>query len=68
MAKEEKFYKNSTLYDLPKEERLHERLKKVGVDNLSLAELLALGTFLICDPFHIDNEKENSLIWYIVNT
>ncbi len=39
MAKEEKFYKNSTLYDLPKEERSRERLKKVGVDNLSLAEL-----------------------------
>ena len=31
-----------TLHDLPKEERPRERLKKVGVDNLSLAELLAL--------------------------
>ena len=34
--------KNFTLHDLPKEERPRERLKKVGVDNLSLAELLAL--------------------------
>ena len=36
--------KNSqfTLHDLPKEERPRERLKKVGVDNLSLGELLAL--------------------------
>jgi len=31
-----------TLHDFPKEERPRERLKKVGVDNLSLAELLAL--------------------------
>ena len=31
-----------TLHDLPKEERPRERLKKIGVDNLSLAELLAL--------------------------
>ncbi len=31
-----------TLHDLPKEERPRERLKKVGVDNLSLVELLAL--------------------------
>ena len=31
-----------TLHDLPREERPRERLKKVGVDNLSLAELLAL--------------------------
>jgi len=31
-----------TLHDLPKEERPRERLKKVGVDNLSLTELLAL--------------------------
>jgi len=30
------------LHDLPKEERPRERLKKVGVDNLSLTELLAL--------------------------
>ena len=43
MSKEEKFYKNSfTLHDLPQEERLRERLRKVGVDNLSLPELLAL--------------------------
>jgi len=34
--------KSFTLHDLPKEERPRERLKKVGVDNLSLAELLAL--------------------------
>jgi len=31
-----------TLHDLPKEERPRERLKKVGADNLSLAELLAV--------------------------
>jgi len=31
-----------TLHDLPEEERPRERLKKVGVDNLSLQELLAL--------------------------
>ena len=31
-----------TLHDLPREERPRERLQKVGVDNLSLAELLAL--------------------------
>jgi len=31
-----------TLHDLPKEEHPRERLKKIGVDNLSLAELLAL--------------------------
>jgi len=43
MPKEQKFYqKPFTLRDLPKEERPRERLKKVGVDNLSLAELLAL--------------------------
>jgi len=43
MPKEQKFYqKPFTLYDFPKEERPRERLKKVGVDNLSLAELLAL--------------------------
>jgi len=34
--------KKFTLHDLPKEERPRERLRKVGVDNLSLAELLAL--------------------------
>ena len=28
--------KSFTLHDLPKEERPRERLKKVGVDNLSL--------------------------------
>ena len=42
MTKEQKFYNAFTLHDLPKEERPRERLKKVGVDNLSLAELLAL--------------------------
>ena len=42
MPKEEKSYKSFTLRDLPKEERPRERLKKVGVDNLSLSELLAL--------------------------
>ena len=42
MPKEEKPYKSFTLRDLPQEERPRERLKKVGVDNLSLAELLAL--------------------------
>ena len=31
-----------TLHDLPREERPRERLQKVGADNLSLAELLAL--------------------------
>lgn len=35
--------KNScTIHDLPAEERPRERLRKVGVDNLSLQELLAL--------------------------
>lgn len=34
--------KNYTLHDLPKEEMPRERLRKVGVDNLSLQELLAL--------------------------
>jgi len=35
--------KNSfTLHDLPEEERPRERLKKVGIDNLSIQELLAL--------------------------
>ena len=43
MPKKQKFYQKSfTLHDLPREERPRERLKKVGVDNLSLAELLAL--------------------------
>ena len=41
--KEGKFHHNRfTLHDLPKEERPRERLKKVGVENLSLAELLGL--------------------------
>jgi DNA repair protein RadC len=34
--------KSYTLHDLPQEERPRERLRKVGVDNLSLQELLAL--------------------------
>jgi len=34
--------KNFTLHDLPQEDRPRERLKKVGVDNLSIQELLAL--------------------------
>jgi len=34
--------KFSTIHDLPEEERPRERLRKVGVDNLSLQELLAL--------------------------
>jgi len=34
--------RNYTLHDLPIEERPRERLKKVGVDSLSLQELLAL--------------------------
>jgi len=34
--------KNFTLHDLPREERPRERLKKIGVDNLSLVELLSL--------------------------
>jgi len=34
--------KGYTLRDLPEEERPRERLKKVGVDNLSIQELLAL--------------------------
>jgi len=34
--------RNFTLHDLPIEERPRERLKKIGVDNLSLQELLAL--------------------------
>ncbi len=34
--------KNYTLHDLPAEERPRERLRKLGVDNLSLQELLAL--------------------------
>ncbi len=44
MGKEQKRYQknNFTLRDLPQEERPRERLKKVGVDNLSLPELLAL--------------------------
>jgi hypothetical protein len=42
MEKEQKFYRNFTLHDLPEEERPRERLQKVGVDNLSLPELLAL--------------------------
>ena len=42
MTKELKFYKNFTLHDLPQDERPRERLKKVGVGNLSLPELLAL--------------------------
>jgi len=42
MAKDQKFYKSFTLHDLPEEERPRERLKKVGADNLSLPELLAL--------------------------
>ncbi len=43
MPHRQKFYQKSfTLHDLPQEERPRERLKKVGVDNLSLAELLAL--------------------------
>ena len=33
---------NKTLLSLPKEERPRERLKKIGIDNLSLPELLAL--------------------------
>jgi len=37
MTKEQDFHhKPFTLHDLPKEERPRERLKKVGVDNLSL--------------------------------
>jgi len=42
MPKKRNFHQKFTLHDLPKEERPRERLKKVGVDNLSLAELLAL--------------------------
>ena len=44
MKKKRKEYQknNFTLRDLPQEERPRERLKKVGVDNLSLVELLAL--------------------------
>ena len=43
MIKKQKFYqKPFTLHDLPQEERPRERLKKVGVDNLSLVELLSL--------------------------
>ena len=43
LLKKKNFHQKSfTLHDLPKEERPRERLKKVGVDNLSLAELLAL--------------------------
>lgn len=34
--------KNYTLHDLPAEERPRERLEKIGVDNLSIQELLAL--------------------------
>lgn len=34
--------KNFTLHDLPQEERPRERLRKIGVDNLSIQELLAL--------------------------
>ena len=34
--------KSFTLHDLPQEERPRERLKRVGVDNLSIQELLAL--------------------------
>jgi len=34
--------KSSTIHDLPQEERPRERLRKVGVNNLSLQELLAL--------------------------
>jgi len=34
--------KSFTIHDLPQEERPRERLRKVGVDNLSLQELLAL--------------------------
>ena len=34
--------KSYTMHDLPKSERPRERLQKVGVDNLSLQELLAL--------------------------
>jgi len=34
--------KSYTLHDLPQEERPRERLRQVGVDNLSLQELLAL--------------------------
>ena len=34
--------RSSTIHDLPQEERPRERLRKVGVDNLSLQELLAL--------------------------
>jgi len=34
--------KSFTLHDLPQDERPRERLKKVGVDNLSIQELLAL--------------------------
>lgn len=34
--------KNFTLHDLPKEERPRERLRKIGVDSLSIQELLAL--------------------------
>jgi len=34
--------KSFTLHDLPQEDRPRERLKKVGVDNLSIQELLAL--------------------------
>lgn len=34
--------RNYTLYDLPIEERPRERLRKVGVNNLSIQELLAL--------------------------
>jgi len=43
MPKKQKFYQKSfTLHDLPREERPRERLKKIGVDNLSLVELLSL--------------------------
>ena len=42
MTRSRKPYKTFTLHDLPQEERPRERLKKVGIDNLSLPELLAL--------------------------
>lgn len=34
--------KSFTIHDLPQNERPRERLKRVGIDNLSLQELLAL--------------------------
>ena len=34
--------KSFTIHDLPQEERPRERLRKIGVDNISVQELLAL--------------------------